>query len=148
MKCNLIYNFSIAVMSGILSFLIASIVSFGMNKFSVKRKGISSLNQESLQSVTWSKYQSDDPYEVYKKQNVPHFIHNLQPTKLTCDRSNILTYNWFKVVTIPSYLLLAFGAIIMLVICSCVSISSTKYLYITYFKDHNHTVTIQVLIFL
>ena len=127
-----------------MSFLMAFITLFGINKYSVKRRGLSSLNQESFHSVTRIEYKLNDPYEVYKQQHVSNFIHNLPPTKSTCDSSNILMYNWLKLVTIPSYLLLVLGAMILVVICSCVSTASTKYLYITYFKDRNHTITIQV----
>ena len=133
MKFFIVYNFSIAVISGILSFLMAFIALFRIIKYSVKRRNPSSLNQESLHSATESEYKSNDLYEVYNQQNIPNFIHNQQPTKLAFDSSNVLTYNWLKLVTIPSYLLLALGAMILLVICSCVSTASTKYLYITYF---------------
>ena len=60
------------------------------------------------------------------------------------DHYSRLSSKWIKNVTFSSYIISAIAIIIIASIGIMATTSPTNYVYITYFRDHNFTVTIQV----
>ena len=137
-----LYIFSLALISGILSFLLIFIMSFSMNRFFEKKSSLTSLGNRCITNNFI--YESKDVYEIYRDKNIPDLIYGIEHTKTSSERCMILPYHLLKLVSILSYLLLSLSAVMLVIISLSVSTGPTKYLYITYFKERNLTVTIQV----
>ena len=56
-----------------------------------------------------------------------------------------VSWKWMKNIAAPSLLITALMAAVFLTISLTDTTSPSKYLYITYFKDYNFTITIQVI---
>ena len=89
-------------------------------------------------------FKPNDIYEVYNAKSIPKGAYDLQSTKYSVGSCPASTNTWLKLVAAPSYLLLLLSPILLIIVSLCVETGPTKYLYITYFKERNTTITIKV----
>ena len=136
--------FSLSVISGIFSLLIISIVSNKVNKFSDEEARITTSTPNHFLSFRNNSFKPNDIHEVYKTKSFPKGSYDLQSTKYSVESRPASTNTWLKLVAAPSYLLLLLSPILLMIVSLCVETGPTKYLYITYFKERNTTISIKV----
>ena len=136
--------FSLSVVSGILSLLIISIVYKKVDKFSDEETRITTSTTDHFLSFRNSSFKPNDICEVYKTKSIPKGSYDLQSTKYSVESRPISTNTWLRLVAAPSYLLLLLLPILLIIVSLSVVTGPTKYLYITYFKERNTTITIKV----
>ena len=140
-------NFSLSVVSGILSLFLIFIVSNNIKKLYDDETRITALTPDPFLLFRNSSFKPNEIYDVYKTKDIPNGAYDLQSTKYSVERCPSSTNTWLKRVAVPSYLLLLLSLILLIIVGSSVATGPTKYLYITYFKERNTTVTIKVIFF-
>ena len=137
-----IFIFSVALISGILSFLLIITLLWNTNIFIRNNAKKSLLSQTIFCKRTKSKRELQDTYEVLEKEN--NGTNDIIEKKDIAQEDFPLFSTWIKRVALSSYLLTALSATILLSISIEATMMSTKYVYISYFKEYNFTITIRV----
>ena len=138
-------TFSLALISGILSFVFVMILLWNTNIFPDHKLRNTSQNCKIFSKINTRIPEAQDTYEIKYNQSVKTFPEN-PCTNCESDNYYILSSKWIKNVTLSSYIISALSSIIIASIGILATTSPTNYVYITYFRDHNFTVTIQVIL--
>ena len=130
-----------------MSLLLILIISLNIKKVSEKEIRNSGFNTDFLPTIKIDSHKPNNSYESYKAVFYQNTAYDLQSTKCSIKNSSAITYTWLKHVATPSYSILFLSSLMLLIISCSVSTGPTKHLFITYFKERNLTVTIQVHLF-
>ena len=137
-------HFSLALMSGILSFVFVMILVWNTNIFPNQKIRNTSQSCKIFSKIYKRTPESQDTYEINYKESVK-MCDKYSFTNCENDNCCLLSFKWIKNVTFSSYIISAIASIIIASIGIIATTSPTNYVYITYFRNHNFTVTIQVL---
>ena len=143
MNANILFILiSSAMVSGILSFVLVLILWWSTifsasnesqlllpNRSPFSRKDNCANEEQGTQKRLLK--EQNETIEILENENINTF-------------NNTISWKWLTNIAAPSLLITILAVVVLLTIGLTETTNSSKYLYITYFKDYNFTITIQV----